>query len=121
MTVDKWLVLIFSGGLVALIYWFFLSKREEKGEVSTQINITVSGGYSPATVYIPVNTPSQITFLRTDPSSCLEEVVIPDLKIKKNLPLNQSVTIPVTLTGPGEYPFHCGMDMFHGKIVAKPV
>ena len=119
MSPDKLLVLLGAGGLMGLIYWYFLGKKDTVGEASTHIKVTVSGGYSPETLYIPINQTAQISLLRTDPNPCLEEIVIPDLKIKKDLPLNQPVTIPVTVTKPGEYPFHCGMNMYHGKIVAK--
>lgn len=119
MTPDKILVVIGSAGLTGLIYWFFLGKREKPAAASTNIKITVSGGYSPATVYVPVGKPAKLTFLRTDSNSCLEELIVPDLKIKKDLPLNSPVSITITITSPGKYPFHCGMNMYHGQIIAR--
>lgn len=118
MTPDKILVILGSIGLASLIYWFFLGKREKTAVVSTDIKIAVSGGYSPATVYIPVGKPAKFTFLRTDANSCLEELIIPDLKISKDLPLNSPISITVTITSPGKYLFHCGMNMYHGQIIA---
>ncbi len=119
MTADQVLVLTVAVGLMGLIYWFFLGKKEVETGVSTNIKVTVSGGYSPSTMYVPVNRPVKLTFLRTDPNSCLEELVIPDLKIKKVLPLHSPVTVTLTVSQPGDYPFHCGMNMYHGRIVAK--
>lgn len=116
---DKTLVIISSLGLIGFIYWFFLGKKEKTSEISTDIKITVSGGYSPESVTIPVGKSVKITLIRTDPAGCLEEFVIPDLKIKKTLPLNTPVTISVTVTSPGRYEFHCGMNMYHGQIVAR--
>jgi plastocyanin domain-containing protein len=46
----------------------------------------------------------------------LEEVVLGDFKVRKTLPLNQTVTIPITPQKEGEFVFSCGMNMFHGKI-----
>lgn len=119
MSIDKILVLFGSVGLISFIYWFFLSGQKKAVAVKKAITIAVSGGYDPASINIPVNKPVSLTFLRTDPSDCLEELIIPDLKIKKTLPMNQPVIVTFTVTKPGEYPFHCGMNMFHGQIIAN--
>lgn len=118
MTPDKVFVLIFSLGLIVFVYWYFLGKKTKKGKLVTEVEITVSGGYSPQEVFVPSGKPITLTFLRTDSNSCLEEVIIPDLKIKKELPLNTKVLIEAILPHPGEYIFHCGMNMFTGKIIA---
>ena len=116
---DKIIVVASSLGLIGFIYWFFFVKKKNTSEISTDVKITVSGGYSPESVTIPVGKPVKITLTRTDPTDCLEEFVIPHLKIKKTLPLNSPVTVTVTVTQPGEYPFHCGMNMYHGQIIAR--
>lgn len=113
---DKTLVTVIGGLTITFIYWFFFGKKEE---ASTQTNILVSGGYRPATIRIPSGKPTTLTFTRTDPNSCLEEIVIPDFKIKNFLPLNKPVTITLSPTKPGTFPIHCGMNMFHGKIVVS--
>jgi len=116
---DKILVLIGAGGLVAGIYWWFLGKRETgRSEVVTEAQIKVEGGYSPALVKVPAGKKVSLTFTRTDPTDCLEEIVIPDLKIKRSLPLNEPVEIEVVAPRPGTYDWHCGMNMFFGKVVA---
>jgi len=119
MTLDKLLVLLTSGGLVGFIYWFFLDKKDKNIKVDKSVNITVSGGYAPASITIAVGKPTDLIFTRTDPSGCLEEVVLPDFSVKKTLPLNQPVTISITPAKAGEYSFHCGMNMYSGKIIAK--
>ncbi len=116
---DKILVTIGGLGLIGFIYWFFLGSQKKSVAVVKSAKITVSGGYDPSSIDVPVNQPITLTFLRTDPTSCLEELVIPDLKIKRTLPLNQSVSVTFTIPQPGEYPFHCGMNMFHGQITAR--
>ncbi|MBI4096848.1 MAG: cupredoxin domain-containing protein [Candidatus Levybacteria bacterium] len=124
---DKLFVAIFSLAGVAFTYWFFLMKKEEVVSVtgsvdsagSPQVDITVEGGYTPNTIQIPKGKTTKISFTRKDPSSCLEEVVLGDFKIRKFLPLNQKVTVEVTPQKKGEYGFACGMNMFHGKIIVK--
>lgn len=128
MSMDKILVIIFGLTGIAFTYWFFLMKKDEEviavsdsvdSVGSLQVDIVVKGGYSPSTISIPQGKTTKISFVRKDPSSCLEEVVLSDFKIKKYLPLNEKVTVEVTPKEKGEYNFECGMNMFHGKIVVK--
>ena len=118
MSLDKIIILISSVGLIGFIYWFFLSRRPDDSPMVTTAAISVSGGYSPSVTKVPVGQPVTLTFTLTDPNPCLEELIIPDLKIKKDLPLNTPLALTLTLTRPGVYPFHCGMNMYHGKIIA---
>ncbi|MDO8576780.1 MAG: cupredoxin domain-containing protein [Candidatus Daviesbacteria bacterium] len=108
-------------GLLGIIftYWFFLMKKEKQVNVVSEVDITVSGGYSPEVISIPKGKPTKINFLRTDPSDCLSEVVLSDFKIRKELPMNQKVSIEITPQKMGEYKFTCGMNMYHGKIIVK--
>jgi plastocyanin domain-containing protein len=117
MDLDKILVTLFSLGGIGFTYWFFLMKKEEVVAVtSDSVDITVSGGYQPEVISIPKGKTTKINFLRRDPSSCLEEVVLSDFKIRKYLPLNQKVSVEITPQKVGEYQFACGMNMFHGKV-----
>lgn len=117
MTIDKILVLIFSGFGIAFTYWFFLMKKEQEVVViGDSIDIQVDGGYQPDFISIPKGKTTKINFMRSDPSSCLEEVILADFKIRKYLPLNKKVTIEITPKKAGEFPFSCGMNMFHGKV-----
>ncbi len=117
MTIDKILVLIFSFIGIGFTYWFFLKKDEKEVVVSSDsIDILVDGGYRPEVISIPKGKTTKINFTRKDSSSCLEEVVLSDFKIKKYLPLNEKVTIELTPQKSGEFQFSCGMNMNHGKL-----
>ena len=102
---------------IAFTYWFFLGKKEKERAVSDSVDIVVEGGYSPEVIAIPKGKTTKITFIRKDPNSCLEEVVLGDFKIRKYLPLNQKVTIELTPQQKGEFDYACGMNMYHGKII----
>lgn len=104
---------------MAFVYWFFLMKKTKEVVITDSVDITVSGGYSPEVIAIPKGKPTTINFLRTDPNSCLEEVVLGDFKIKKYLPLNQKVSVVITPQQTGEFTYACGMNMYHGKIIVK--
>ena len=119
MSIDKLLVAIFGAIGVIFTYWFFLMKKDKEVLVSGSIDIVVEGGYTPSTISIPKGKATEIIFLRKDQSSCLEEVILSDFKIRKFLPLNKKITIEVTPQKTGEFKFSCGMNMFHGKIIVE--
>lgn len=120
MSADKILVLIFSLVGIMLTYWFFLKKEDKQVEASgNEIDIVVEGGYNPASVVIPFSKTTKLNFIRKDSSSCLEEVILGDFKIRKFLPLNEKVTLEITPQKKGEFVFSCGMGMFHGKLLVK--
>ncbi len=121
MTLDKVLVLLFSLGGIAFTYWYFLMKKEDAVVIAKadSLDITVKGGYSPNVISIPKDRTTTLNFYRLDPSSCLEEVVLPDFKIRKYLPLNKTTPIQITPKKSGTFEISCGMNMFHGKIIVN--
>ena len=119
MTIDQIIVIIIAILGIAGVYWFFLGKRPKVVRVTSDIEIIVDGGYTPDTIEIPSGTTTTIHFLRKDPSSCLEEVVISEFKIRRALPLNERVDVQITPEIPGTFKFSCGMGMYHGTIIVR--
>jgi len=118
MSADEILVTIFSVAGIAFTFWFFLMKKENVVEVEDDTaDIKVEGGYTPNVISIPKGKTTKISFTRRDPSSCLEEVVLPDFKIRKYLPIGEKITVEITPKQAGEFVYSCGMNMFHGKII----
>ena len=76
-------------------------------------------GYAPDRVAGKPNEKLVLDVTRTIDAECLAKLVTPDKK-SYDLPLNKQVAIPVTVPDKGELTFACGMDMFHGTIVAQP-
>ena len=118
-TLDKLIVSILSIVGIAFTYWFFLLKNEKQAEAVDSIDIIVEGGYDPENIVIKKGKTTRINFLRKDPSSCLEEVVLGDFHIRKHLPLNKKVSIELNPVHEGEFPYRCGMNMYHGKIIVR--
>lgn len=114
-------IIVTTGGaiLIAFIYWFFFGKKEEIVKVTDDLRIVVDGGYKPATITIQKGKETKLTFLRKDSNSCLEEIVFPDFKIREYLPMDKEVEISLSPQKKGEYDFHCGMGMFHGKLIVE--
>jgi plastocyanin domain-containing protein len=119
MDIDKILVGIFSLAGMAFTYWFFLMKKDDKAVIvkSNSVDVKVEGGYSPNIISIPKDKTTTLNFTRRDPSPCLEEVILPDFKLRKYLPLNKTTPIKVTPKKSGTFEISCGMNMFHGKII----
>ncbi len=121
MTIDKFLAAVFSIGGIVFTYWFFLMRKDDDAIVvsTNSFDIIVEGGYTPNVISIPKGKTITINFIRKDPSSCLEEVVLPEFKIRKYLPLDKITPIQITPEESGTFEISCGMNMFHGKIVIK--
>lgn len=113
---DKVIVTLTGILTIAGIYWFFFEKKEESGMVSDHWDILVDGGYKPSRIHIPKDKIVTLTITRKDANPCLEEIVFPDYKIKEYLPLNKEVTITLPAPHTKTSEFHCGMNMFRGKI-----
>lgn len=116
---NKIVVAIFGIVGIAFVWWFFFGKKEKEVVAKDKIDIKVEGGYSPSTILLKKGKKVTINFLRTDPSNCLEEVILSDFKIKRFLPLNKSVSVEITPQETGKFEFSCGMNMFHGKIIVR--
>jgi plastocyanin domain-containing protein len=59
-----------------------------------------------------------LVFTRTADSSCIAQLKTPDGKLV-DLPKGTPVEVHVTVPATGELGFACGMDMFHGSIIAS--
>ena len=116
---DKILVLIFGLLSILFTYWYFFMKKINTVQAEGMIGILVDGGYKPEQISIPYGKTTKLIFHRKDSSSCLEEVVIADFKVRKFLPLNEKTEIEINPTKKGEFDFSCGMGMFRGKLIVK--
>lgn len=118
MSIDKLFVALLSIGGIAFTYWFFLMKKDDEAVIinTNSVDIIVEGGYSPSVISIQKGKTTILNFIRKDPSSCLEEVVLPEFKIRKYLPLDKTTPIQITPKESGTFEISCGMNMFHGKI-----
>ena len=76
-------------------------------------------GYTPSRVVLKRGQPGRVQFKLTTEQTCAREVVIPDLKIDKRLPLDEPVVIEIPTSEPRTFPFECGMAMFKGTIVVE--
>ncbi len=120
-------IIVTLSGLVAIawIVWYFWLWRGESVAAQTtaggaqEIDVTVKGGYQPASIVVKAGQPVRLNFTRREASTCGEEVIIPAFGKRAHLPENQTVMVEVKPETPGEYEFTCGMSMYRGKLVAQ--
>ncbi|HET7501596.1 MAG TPA: cupredoxin domain-containing protein [Kofleriaceae bacterium] len=75
-------------------------------------------GYVPDRIGAKPGEKLVLVFTRTIDSTCISQLKTPDGKLV-DLPKGTPVEIPVTAPASGEVSFACGMDMFHGVVVAE--
>jgi plastocyanin domain-containing protein len=120
-------IIVTAAGLaiIAWIVWYFWLWKGEtvsaqiKEEGMQEIDITVKGGYQPASIMVKAGQPVRLNFTRREASTCGEEVVIPSFGQRAHLPQDQTVPIEITPDQPGEYEFTCGMNMMRGKLIVE--
>jgi len=78
----------------------------------------VIGGYKPDRIGGKPGEKLTLVFTRTLNSTCLAQLKTPDGKLV-DLPLGKPIEVAVTVPPSGEVGFACGMDMFHGSVVAE--
>ena len=82
--------------------------------------ITVSkNGFDPASINAKKGEKLTLAFYRADAENCGDEIVFPKLKIKKKLPVGETVLVEINPTESGELAFACGMDMLKGKVLVQ--
>ena len=76
-------------------------------------------GFQPAQVPVKRGGPVRLTFVRTTDNTCAKEIVVPSLKIRRPLPLNEPVVVEFTPREAATLEFACGMAMLRGTIVVR--
>ena len=76
-------------------------------------------GFVPAEVNAKPGVPVTLKVTRKTDATCATSISIPAKKIKKDLPLDKTVTVALGKLEKGEIRFACSMDMISGKILVK--
>lgn len=120
-------IIVTAVGLAAvawIVWYFWLWKGETvaapvKGAGVQEIDITVKGGYQPASIMVKAGQPVRLNFTRREASTCGEEIVIPSFGKRAHLPQDETVPIEFVPDKAGEYEFVCGMNMMRGKLIVQ--
>ncbi len=104
-------------GVAAVLGPAQAQSQEPPKPTRVAIEITAKG-FTPDSVTVEPGVPIELVFTRRTNQTCATEVVVPSLKIRKALPLDEAVVIPLT-PGKEDVTFGCGMNMLKGKLVVK--
>lgn len=81
--------------------------------------IQVGAEFTPASVTIPANQTVRLRFHRTGEATCAEEIVFPELNMRKKIAVNETVTFDLPPQQARTLNFVCGMDMIKGTAVVQ--
>lgn len=85
-----------------------------------RVDVTAGAeGFKPNAITLKKGEAATLVFTRTTNETCATKVVFPDLKLEKDLPLNQPVAVVVPVDQDKTYGFQCGMGMFKSKVVVQ--
>lgn len=76
----------------------------------------VDEGFSPSSIDVKKGETVVLRFTRTTKSECLKAIEIPDLGVKKDLPLNTPVEVAITPQKEGKMVLQCWMAMIKATI-----
>lgn len=77
-------------------------------------------GFTPSPVEVKAGEPLTLVVTRKTEDTCATEIVFDDPPLKRDLPLNQPVTLELTPSRPGEIVYGCAMDkMIAGRLLVK--
>jgi len=76
-------------------------------------------GFVPAELAVAKGKPIRLIMTRETDQTCARQVVFASLNLKKDLPLNEPVTIDLPAQPAGRLGYACGMDMVHGALVVQ--
>ncbi len=93
------------------------TKPAREGQV-VELSVT-NEGFVPAKAVVKAGKPVTLVVTRKTERTCATEIVIKDFGIKKDLPLNQTVTVTFTPKKPGSVRYACAMDMIAGTLTAE--
>jgi plastocyanin domain-containing protein len=118
--------------VVALVPIAFACKKSEAQPSPTPAavaSITVSGkridvkasgeGFTPNAINVKKGEATTLVFTRTTDDTCATKVVFPEIKLEKDLPLNQQVAVELPVDKDRTLAFQCGMGMFKSKVVIQ--
>jgi plastocyanin domain-containing protein len=76
-------------------------------------------GFTPSHVEVQKGKPASLVFVRMTDDTCAKEVVFPDLKLEKDLPLRTAVNVDIPTSDARTLTFQCGMAMYKSAVVIQ--
>jgi plastocyanin domain-containing protein len=81
--------------------------------------VVTDAGFQPAEVAVAKDRPIRLTVTRKTNQTCATEIVFKEIDVKKDLPLDQPVTIDLPAQQSGTLNYACAMNMIKGSLVVQ--
>lgn len=78
-----------------------------------------ASGYNPSEVTATAGEEVRLVFTRISDEGCGQQLVLPDMHIRRDLPLDEAVPVDITMPASGTVAFTCGMGMYRGSVVVR--
>ena len=105
--------------MVPVLFALSFSVAAPKGKSQVVELKVTEKGFEPEKINVKSGTPVVLKVTRKTDATCAKEIQVTSRKIKKELPLNKTVSIDLGSLEKGDIAFACGMDMVTGHIVIQ--
>ncbi len=103
-------------GFSLLLCFQMAQAKEAVQNVTLQVT---EKGFEPSEIKVKPGSHVVLKITRKTETTCANEIVIKEKKIKKDLPLNKEISVDVGVLSKGDIRFACGMNMISGHIIVN--
>ncbi len=102
--------------IITIFYLGVVADAKEAAPTIIDLQVTEKG-FVPNKIDVATDKPVELKITRKTDNTCSTSIQIPALKLKKDLPLNKTVTVILGKLTKGEIRFGCGMNMMDSGII----
>lgn len=104
--------------VAAALFAWGCAQQGAAGPRTVKIAVT-DRGFEPQEITVQQGRPVTLLVTRKVDATCVKEIVIQDVGVRQELPLNQEVAVSFTPEKRGELRYACPMDMVAGTITVQ--
>jgi len=102
--------------IVIVICLGVVAYAKEAAPIIIDLQVTEKG-FEPNKIDVVTDKPVKLKITRKTDNTCSTSIQIPALKLKKDLPLNKTVSVALGKLTRGEIRFGCGMNMMDSGMI----
>lgn len=88
-----------------------------KGKAHVVEVVVSSEGFVPAEIHVKQGEKVELVVTRKTAKTCATAIVMKDMDVNKELPLDKPVTVAIQTSKKGKFRYACPMDMIVGNLV----
>lgn len=102
--------------IILSLFSFFTYAKQPSDVITVNLTVTEKG-FEPNKIDVAADKPVKLNITRKTNDTCSTSIQIPSMKLKKDLPLNKTVSVDLGKLAKGEIRFGCGMNMMDGGMI----